>query len=750
MAPASAAEPAIDASVYGAIVGPLDHELDAVEQQSLMREFDRFSDGMLALSERRWAEAAAGFEAVADVTGWYEAAYNAALARRAGGEYRVAATRTEQALRYRPGDHASLFLRASLLQALGRYGDAKAVVEQALASARSAGLERDELLGLLNLGAVQRLLGEPEPALASYELAAALADRLSEPGLEAAAWAGAGYTHALRGESSAAESAMRTAKAAADRAGAETSFAEVEISLAALALEAGDRDAAGRLVDGALADAVDFGDPARKAGVLMGAAGLQRELGRTGPASRGVSEAESLLSGTELHAQLADVLTLRGTWALRDGAPQDAEKHLAQALGLLEPLQAPLALAGTRLKLGRALLEQGRFDAAAAQIDAALASLEPTGALELRRQGLVVSSELRRRRGDLAGAAEELAAATRIAQSAAPSVQARLAAELVLLQAARGDVKAALAADAAITAESRALLPDLVRARVQIQIAYAMHGQGRLEDAVKRAKAALPHADAEITDAARQLVVEALLALDRAGEAEAFLAEQGEGQGALSERVEGRSAMDRYNAAVDAYNTDHFGAAAEGFEAVAQDPAQPAQRRAEAAVNYTASLLQLAQKRDARGEPAGALVALKKAAERGTGADAARAGLMVVGRLKDPAEGVPWAELAAGHARDAGESGLAGQAWMAVGDAHFEADAAAARAAYSAALDAWGQSPSSLGWRATVTWNLGLLAWNAGDAADAKKRLEAAHGLAVEAGQDADARQITAQLAGME
>lgn len=750
LTPATAAEPAVDASIYGAIVGPLDHELDAVEQQSLMREFDRFSDGMLALSERRWGDAASGFEAVADVTGWYEAAYNAALARRAGGEYRVALTRTEQALRYRPGDHASLFLSASLLQGLGRYGDAKAVIDRALASARAGGLPRDELLGLLNLGAVHRLLGHPDPALIAYEGAAALADRLAEPGLEAAAWAGASYTHAVRGDSAAAEAAMRTAKTAADRAGTESSFAELELSLAGLALQRGDAASAGRLVDGALADAVDFGDPARRAGVLLAAAGVQRELGRPGPATRSLSEAEGLLAGSELHAQLADVLALRGTWALKDGDPVGAELRLSRALALLEPLQAPLSLASTRLKLGRALIEQQRFDGAAEQVGAAMASLEGTGAVELRRQGLVVSSELRRRRGDLAGAAKDLAAATAIASSTSPVVQARLAAELVLLQAARGDVAAALAADAALSPEARALLPDPVRARVQIQIAYALHGSGRLEDAVERAKAALRHADAEITDAARQLVVESLLALDRADEAQAFLVEQGEGPGALSDRVEGRSAMDRYNAAVEAYNTDRFEAAAEGFAAIAQDPAQPAARRSEAERNYTASLLLLAKKRDGRGEPAGALVSLKKAAQTGTGPDAARAGLLVVGRLEDPLEGVPWAERAAEQAREAGESNLQGQAWMAVADAHFESDAEAARTAYAAALDAWGQSPATLGWRATVTWNLGLLAWNADDAVEAKKRLEAARVLAIEAGREADATQITAQLQQMD
>ncbi len=151
-----------------------------------------------------------------------------------------------------------------------------------------------------------------------------------------------------------------------------------------------------------------------------------------------------------------------------------------------------------------------------------------------------------------------------------------------------------------------------------------------------------------------------------------------------------------------------------------------------------------------RGEPSGALVALKKAAKTGTGLDAARAGLLVVGRLEDAAEGGPWAELAAAHAREAGDSILQGQAWMAVGDARFESDSDGARTAYAAALEAWGQSPQSLPWRATVTWNLGLLAWNAGDADEARARLRAAKVLAVEAGQDADARQIGAQLEGME
>lgn len=746
----AAAAPTVDASVYGAIVGPLDHELTDDERAGLMREFDRFSDAMLALSEQRWADAAGGFEAVADTTGWFEAAYNAALAHRAGGAYGAALLRTDQALRLRPGDRGTLFLKAGLLQGLGRYADARGVVDGALSSARADAEAGDELLALLNLGAALRLLGEPGPALDAYEQARTLAIRLEAPGLEAAALAGAGYTHAVRGDSASGEAAMRKARAAADRAGDGASFAEVDLSLAGLALEGGDRAAAARGVDSALADAAGFADRGRAAGVLLAAAGLQRDLGQAGPATQSLSRAEALLAGSELHAQLADVLALRGTWALRDGDAAGAEPPLRRALALLQPLQAPLALAAVRLKLARALLERGRLDDAAVQADAALSGLRGTGADDLRRQAHVVRSELRRRSGDLDGAADDLAAASRLAAGAAPSVQARLQAELVLLEAARGRTAQALAADAALSPAARAALPPEVRARVQIQIAYALHGAGRLPEAIDRARAALPDADAEVTDAARQLVVESLLALDRAPDAAAFLREQGEGEGALARRVEGRSALDRFNDAVEAYNTDRFEAAAEGFAAVAADPAQPAERRAEAARNRTSALLLLAEKRAARGEPAGALAARKDAALTGVGADAARAALLALAEEEDAAAAAAWGERAASHAAAAGDSLLEGQAWMAAGDARFEDAPADAAAAYERALSAWGQAPQTLGWRATVTWNLGLLAWNAGDADAARARLQAALVLAREAGEDADAREIARQLKDMD
>lgn len=746
LTPAHAGESEVQTSVFGAVLGPMDHELTDDERERLLGQFDAFSDAMTALSEQRWGAAATAFESVASTTGWYEAAYNGALARRAGGEYRAALTGTDRALGIRAGDHAALFLRASLLQGLGRYSDSKAVVTKALASAREQGLAREEVVGLLNLGAVERLLGHPEPALDAYASAATKATTLGDPALEAAALAGAGYTHAVRGSSADAERSMRAARGAADRADASTSFAEIELSLAGLALQAGDRESAGRLVDGALADSADFGDTGRRAGVLLGAAGLQRELGRAGPASRSLSQAEGLLSGSELTAQLADVLVLRATWSLNDGDPADAETGLRRALTLLEPLQAPLALAGARLKLGRALLEQQQYGAARASLDAARATLDATGATELRRQARVLSSELHRRQGDLDRAADELSAAQGLSAGAPPAVRARLAAELVLLQAARGDVDAALTADAALAPAARDLLPDEVRARVQLQIAYALHGAGRLDDAIGRARAALRHADEELTDAARQLVVESYLATDRTADAEAFLAEQGAGAGTLASRVEGRSAIDRFNDAVDAFNADRFEAAADGFRAVADDPLQPTDRRSEAEANYTTALLLLAQKRDARGEPSGALVALQRAARTGTGVDAAKAGLLAIGRLEDPAEIDTFGTLAADHATRAGESLLAGQAWMAVGDARFETDADGARSAYRSALDAWGQAPDSLGWRATVSWNLGLIAWNADDLPEARARLEAARTLATEAGNTSDAREIAAQL----
>ncbi len=744
---AGPAQAEVDASIYGAVEGPIERELSEQERAAVQAEFDRFVQGMSDLSAGKYDVAASLFGDVADTTGWFEAAYNAALARRGQGRYRAALTRTRQALKLRPGTTAALYLEASLLQGLGRHEDA---LSSAQAGLRTAGADAlQQALGELNLGASLRLLGRPEKALESYGRARALAEQLQDPTLIAAAMAGAGYTHAVTGDAAAAEAAMKSARAQ----GAEVDLAEVELALAGLQLQAGDAASASTSLNRAVTAARGFDDDARRAGVLLQAANLQRDLDQPGPASRSVAEADGLLKGTELDVLRASVLTTRGAWALEAGKLAEGRTQLEQAVALLAQTQAPLALAEARLRLAQAALQQRDFDAATKQTELARSGLATTGATELRRRAQVLDSEVRRRQGDLPGALSSLRAARKLAGSAKRSIRDRLDAEIALLLATTGQLEEALRAEEALGSAS--IEADL-RTRLALQLGYALRDGGQGELAIQRAKQAresgLKADDAELVDAAIQLVVQVHLDANRSADAEAWLASIGEGEGALKRRVQQDAAVDRFNSAVEDYNNDRFQAAAEGFAEVADDPRQPAGRRREARRHYAGSLLQLAQKRADRDEPAGAYVAMKKAAETGTGPDAARAGLLAAQRATDEedlAAASRYGELAARHAEAAGDPMAAGQGWMAVGDSTFESAPALCRSAYQRALDAWGQSPKTLGPRAMANWNLGLLAWNAEDLDEAKDRLQAAHSLALEAGLKSEAREIAASLAEM-
>lgn len=737
----------VDASIYGAVEGPIDHELTEPERAAVQAQFDRFVQAMRDLGAGRYEAAAATFEDVADTTGWFEAAYNASLSRRAQGRYRAALARTEQALKLRPDTTPALYLKAALLQGLGRHEDALAATRAGLQTAGGDALQ--EALGELNLGASLRLLGRPEQALASYRRARALAEQLGDATLLGAALAGEGYTHAVTGDSAAAQAAMSGAR----ERGASTDLAEVELALAGLQLKAGDRAAADASLSRALASAASFDDEARRAGVLLQAANLQQELGLAGPASRSLAEADGLLKGTELDVLRASVLTTRGGWALEAGRLDDGRAQLGQAVALLARTQAPLALAEARLRLAQGALQQRDFAAATRETELARTGLANTGATELRRRAQVLDSEIRRRQGDLAGALDSLRAARKLASSAARPIRERLDAEIALLLATTGQVEEALGAEQAL---GQAELDADLRGRLGLQLGYALRDAERGAEAITHAQAArlaaIEASDAELVDAAIQLVIQVHLDAGRATEAEAWLQSIGEAEGALQRRVQADAAVDRYNDAVEAYNQDRFEAAAEGFAAVAADAAQPADRQQEARLNYTDSLLQLAQKRADRDEPSGAYVALKKAADTGTGPDAARAGLLAAEAAsagEDFAAAARYAEIAARHGEAAGVAELAGQGWMAVGDATFEVDPPLSAAAYQRALDAWGQSPKTLGPRAMATWNLGLLAWNADDEDGARARLGAALTLAREAGLTTEVREISAALAEM-
>jgi len=754
-APASAEERRLfDASAYGAVVGPLDHELTEDEREALLHQFDRFTEAMENLHARKWTAAGDGFEAVLSTTQWFEAAYNGALARRASGRVVDASRLADRATELRPDDHAAAALRASLLQARGRHADALQVLDAALVSAQAAGLAFEEALVLLNRGSALNQLGRSGEAIGAFGRASELGAELKRPAIQAAAKIGEGRASATLGD-------VRAARAAFDAAGAlssEDDVAELRLALARTLAEGGDVGGAREVLAKAVAALGKVDDRLRRGSALVEAAGLTRELGDGDGARRHLASAEAALADHRELPAWAHLLVARGRLELRDGDPKAAAATLRTAVGRLSRAQVPVALAGARVALARALVEQEQWADADAELRAAEETFRAGGAEGPRRELVVVRSEMHRRQGRLDEALEDIAAAVALAERGGDDrAKSRLRAERAILLAATGKVGDATVEAAKIAPSSWAALEPRTRARVHLQIAFAALRSGDAKAAEDRARDALKDAgepgSAQVLEAAQKLVVQILLDTDRRGDAEAFVVEQGLKAEAVDDALAARRELDLYNEGVDAYNGGDYPAAVDAFRAVADGGDDGDPRRVSAAKNLlSALLLQGGARRDA-GDGDGARAAYDEAAERGWAAgrpeDAARA-LMALSEIRTEAgavdDAVGYASRAAEASIAAEDDALQGRAWMTLGDAHYDSDAEEAAASYKRALTTWGDTAETASEAATVSYNLAVLLAGA-DTPEALRLLERSATLAAAAGDPALARQAKDAIA---
>jgi len=742
-----------DASAYGAVVGPLDHELTDDERTALLEQFDRFTDAMEALHTRRWTPAGDGFEGVLATTGWFEAAYNGALARRASGRVVDASRLADRAAEIRPDDHAAAALRANLLQARGRHADALVVLDAALASAQASGSRFDVALVLLNRGSALDQLGRSGEALDAFRGAYEAGAKLDRPAIRAGAKIGEGRASSTLGD-------VRAAKAAFDAAAAlssEDDVAELRLALARTMAEGGDAPGARQVLKRAVAALGEVDDGLRRGSALVEAAGLARELGDADAARTHLASAESALKDHRDLPAWGLLLVAKGWMQLRDGDAATAAATLHEAVAGLGRAQVPLALAGARVALARALVEEERW----ADADAALRAAEETfrggGAEGPRRELVIVRSEMHRRRGRLDDALTDIAAAVELADRGGDArAKARLRAERAILLAATGKVGDAAAEQTKIAPSAWAALEPRTRARVELQIGYAALRTGDPNGAEERARAAIedarePGAE-EVLDAARKLVVQVLLDSDRRADAEAFVAAEGLKADAVDAALAARRELDLYNAGVDAYNGGDWPAAVEAFRTVADGGDDGDPRRASAAVNLISSLLlHGGALRDAGDDDARGVY--DEAAERAWAADrpedAARA-LTALSELRTEAgavdDAVAYAARAAEAAISADDDLLRGRAFTALGDAHYESTPAEAVAAYKQALTTWGDGEDTAGEAATVSYNLAVLLAS-DDIPEALRLLERSATLAAAAGDAALARQAKDAIA---
>lgn len=743
-----------DASAYGAVVGPLDHELTEAERDALLSWFDRFTGAMEALHTRTWGPAGDEFEAVLATTNWFEAAYNGALARRASGRVVDASRLADRASEIRPNDHAAAALRASLLQARGRHADALKVLDAALITAQEGGLAFEEALVLLNRGSALNQLGRSAEAMTSFTRAGELGKTLKRQAVQAAAKIGEGRAAATLGDVKAARAAFE----AAGKLASTDDVAELRLALARTIAEGGDPAGASEVLANAVSSLGSIGDGLRRGAAMVEASTLARELGDIDAGARHLGVAEEALKDHQDLPAWAHLLVARGRQELGDGKAAEAVATLSEAVRKLSQAQVPVALAQARVGLARALVEGEQWEEADAALRAADSTFVAGGAEGPRRELVVVRSEMNRRQGRLKEALGDISTAITLADRGGDDrAKARLRAERAVLLAATGAVGDAVTEVGKISPSAWAALEPRTRARAQLQIAFAAVRSGDGKGAEQRARDALVDAtgpaSADIRVAAQKLVVQILLDTDRRTEAEAFVAEQGLEADAVDAALAARRDLDRYNAGVDAYNGGDYEEAIAAFRAVADGGDDGDPRRVTAAKNLvSALLLQGGGQRDA-GSSSSAASTYKEAAERawsiGKPEDAARA-LMALSEMRTEAGAVDDAATFAARAAEAavssGDNVLQGRAWMTMGDAYYESEPTESAASYKRALTAWGDSEDTASDAATVSYNLAVLL-AAEDTPEALRLLERSATLAAAAGDRSLAQQAKDAIA---
>jgi serine/threonine-protein kinase PknK len=290
------------------------------------------------------------------------------------GEYRAAREVARGALASQPGDALAARLYESLALAcsyLGQDTEAEAHLDQAQAlesdPAPRAEARRWALRGFL---AMRR--ADPERALAAYERALAIADRLGLSDLVANALLNLASARQLLGSYGRARDLYERALRMARALGRKHSELLLQANLANVALECGAFEEAARLLDALEPQA---GAPALRGALPRYRAELQLLKGQPREALRTLESAGAQADERDL--QLYQVLAAEAQLALGD-APA-AARCLDQPL-LAGQLADPDLAARRELASGRAALASGRDDLALACFERALA-LARSGAL---------------------------------------------------------------------------------------------------------------------------------------------------------------------------------------------------------------------------------------------------------------------------------------------------------------------------------------------------------------------------------
>ena len=756
-APAGAAtggDEALSVALPASRPGP--DELSGAGARRLSKSFDR---ALEALDDARWADAATGFDAVLAEVDWPEAAFNAALARyqlldlaAARGHAAAAAEGLD--------DGPSHWLHAVVLGAVGRNLDARAAAERAAQWARDQ--EDAPLLvrSLLQQASASRLAGRYADARTAAEEARAAAVALGDPLLVAASGLAVGHAAAAAGDPDGAARAFAEAGSATTSApGAQHELALADAESAWRAGRSGDARA---LLAAALfgIDADPAVPPLTRAGLLSRAAPLAFSLGDVAGAQARLAAADDVLRPAGALAAIADIDTLRASWAIAAGDVERGAALLRSAVATLEQVQAPMALAAAQLARAQVIAEQGQIREALRLAEASRDTFEAAGNLDGLPGAWLVLAELKGRGGALADAhAAGLRAVELATNRGNPRQEAAARAEVAVILARLGAVdEAAQAHAAAVSADG--LLSVRTRVRLEVELARGFAHADRPTDGLRHAQAALAQAGsaeaapADLVASAEEAVVAVLLEAGRHDEAEAFVAERGIQDERILAAVADRHGTARYNQGVDAYAEGDYQAAITHFRAVADAPESSDARRERArrAIQRSheasgVAHLEVGAVKQAETDLAAAATL---ATELGDAAAAAQANLLRAQIAVEAGRLEKGASLAASAAKAAvAGSQVRAEAFELLGLAQIDADPSAARRAFEDALLSWGTTPESVARRATLTYNLAVLE-QTGDPAALRARLQEAAALAAEAGDEDLRAEVAEWLEGLE
>jgi len=728
----------------GVVLGPFEGLPSTYEV--LPEQEAAFARAMGTLQAGEDAIAGEAFERLYEKTGWPELAYNAGLCWYREGRYDRGLRFAQAAGEALPSDLRVGYLRGVLLQTVGRYRDAKDLMERSLAYAEEIGEPFFIAVAHLNSGASSRLLGAPEEALDSFVRAEKLGVRAGMPGVAAAAWMGRGRVLLSLGDRKGAEEAFGRARKLGRKSGFESAEVDSVLSQASLALAGGQNEKAGRLLEKALTAARGITDRSVRASLLLTAAELRRNQGRSSESVLLLKEAEDLFASSGVEVGVAHCAQLRGAWAREAGNLEEAERELARSLEIQGRFQVPLAEADGWRHQGLLRADQGQFSVGEGLVRRAIEVFVAARAAELERGAQVALADVLWRSGKLSSAIAAALRALALAElSGDARAQHQIQVELGILYAAAGDLDRAEEFFGRVTPSAKSKLSPGRRGRYWVQLASSLRGAGRAEEALAAAQRGFEFAttagDSELLRHAQQSLALALADLGRSVEAVEFLEEQGVGEGELLETIHSSRTIAIYNEGVRALQAQDYPRAVERFEILMRDPRVDDDRRqtAEKSLQSTLGLYGQAQRAEGHLEASQSLYERALAIAESRGDVTGRVSLLlrlalIRTEVGDPVGAGEQALRAAELAGQGGELRLAGEAWTVLGDLRFDSDTAGAREAYRAALRSWADDASVLARRANVTYNLAALDAHDGDVVAARAGFAAARVLALKVG----------------